>query len=216
MAPAKTVATPAAARPLRRDAELNLERILAAAESIFAEHGFEASMEQVAAAAGVGIGTLYRRFPDKESLVVAVVEMAGQRSRQLALSVLAECPPEDGIFEFMRRCLATPSLGALVACSPRAAATHASLVALVAPTVDRLLVAARAAGAIRPDVTFSDIVVILVAIRSVGERCGEVGPQQSERHLELLIDGLRATASVLPHRPLTRSQLDALLVRKRD
>ena len=60
------------------------------------------------------------------------------------------------------------------------------------------------------------IVVILVAIRSVGERCGEAGRQQSERHLELLIDGLRATDSTLPHRPLTRSQLDALLVRNRD
>ncbi len=70
-------------RPLRRDAELNLERILRAAEDVIAESGLGASMEQIAARAGVGVGTLYRRFPNKESLVVAVFEMAGQRSRQL-------------------------------------------------------------------------------------------------------------------------------------
>jgi AcrR family transcriptional regulator len=203
-------------RPLRRDAEQNLGRILTAAENVFAEYGFEASMEQVATVAGVGVGTLYRRFPDKESLVVAVVEMAGQRSRELARSVLAECSPEDGIFEFMRRCLATPSLRALIARSPRVAATHASLVALVAPPVDRLLAGAKAVGAIRSDVTFSDIVVSLMAVRFVGERCGEVGRRQVERHLELVIDGLRATDSALPHRPLTRGQLDDLLGRDRD
>jgi AcrR family transcriptional regulator len=203
-------------RPLRRDAEQNLERILGAAEDVFAAHGFEASMEQVAARAGVGVGTLYRRFPDKETLVVAVVEMAGQRSQELARRVLNECAPEVGIFEFMRRCLATPSLRALIARSPRVAASHASLVALVAPSVDLLLSRAKSAGAIRPDVTFSDIVIVLMSVRTVGDRCAEaeVGRQQAERHLHLLMDGLRVTGlTSLPHRPLTRGQLDDLLTR---
>jgi hypothetical protein len=141
--------------------------------------------------------------------------MAGRRSQSLARSVLAECSPQEGIFEFMRRCLRTPpSLRALVARSPRLAETHRSLVAQVAPSVERLIVNAKAAGTLRSDVTFSDIAVVLMSVRSVGDRGGAAGAQQAERHLQLLMDGLRATDSVLPQRPLSRSQLNELLVRE--
>jgi len=198
-------------RPLRRDAELNLERILVAAQDVFAEGGYDVSMEQIATRAGVGVGTLYRRFPNKESLLAAIVETAGGRARQLAETVLAECAAEQGIFEFMRRCVGIPSsLRALVSLSPRLAETHLTMVALIAPPVDRLLARARAAGAIRADVTFSDIAVILMSVRSVEDRCGE---KQGERHLQLLIDGLTPTTSALPHRPLPRAVLDELLIR---
>ena len=61
-----------AARPLRADAERNRQRIVDAARSLFAERGVEVSVEDIAATAGVGIGTFYRRFPDRESLVEAV------------------------------------------------------------------------------------------------------------------------------------------------
>ena len=110
-----TVAEPTLAeppsRPLRRDAELNLERILAAAQDVFAESGFDASMEQIANRAGVGVGTLYRRFPNKESLVLAIMEMANRHSEALVHDVLAHAAPAEGIFEFMRRCVGlAPSL----------------------------------------------------------------------------------------------------------
>jgi AcrR family transcriptional regulator len=204
-------------RPLRRDAELNLERILAAAQDVFAENGFDASMEQIANRAGVGVGTLYRRFPNKESLVVAIMELAGARSQLLVDEVLADATPAEGIFEFLRRCVGIPpSLRALVSRSPKLAETHLTMVAVLAPSINRLLSNAKAAGAVRPDVTFSDIAVILMSVRSVEDRCGELGPQQGQRHLQLLIDGLRVTGSgsTLPHRPLTRAQLDDLLVRE--
>ncbi len=209
-------------RPLRRDAELNLERILVAAQDVFAEHGFEASMEQIAARAGVGVGTLYRRFPNKESLVSAVLEMAGQRSQTLAREILADATPAEGIFEFMRRCVGmSPNLRALVSRSPELAQTHVSMVERLAPTVNRMIANAKAAGVLRDDVTFSDIAVILMSVRSVEDRCGgrgrrgsggKLGAQQGERHLQLLIDGLRVTNSALPHRPLSRAQLGELLV----
>jgi AcrR family transcriptional regulator len=204
-------ATASPSRPLRRDAELNLERILVAAQDAFAEGGCDVSMEQIATRAGVGVGTLYRRFPNKEILLAAIVETAGARARQLAETVLAECAPAAGIFEFMRRCVGIPSsLRALVSLSPRLAETHLTMVALIAPPVDQLLARARAAGAIRTDVTFSDIAVILMSVRSVEDRCGE---KQGERHLELLIDGLAPTTSTLPHRPLSRAVLNELLIR---
>jgi AcrR family transcriptional regulator len=204
-------------RPLRRDAELNLERILAAAQDVFAESGFDASMEQIANRAGLGVGTLYRRFPNKESLVLAIMELASQRSEALVHDVLAHATAAEGIFEFMRRCVGlAPSLRALVSRSPQLAETHLTMVDTLAPSVNRLLANAKGAGSIRADVTFSDIAVILMSVRSVEDRCGgELGPQQGQRQLQLLIDGLRNTApeSTLPHRPLTRAQLGSLLVR---
>jgi AcrR family transcriptional regulator len=209
-----------APRPLRRDAELNLERILVAAQDVFAESGYEASMERIAQRAGVGVGTLYRRFPNKESLVVAIMEMAGQRSAELVAEVLENATAAEGIFEFMRRCVGLPaSLRALVSRSPHLAETHLAMVESLATPVTRLLTNAKAAGSIRTDVTFSDVAIILLSVRAVEDRyevseaAARVGRQQGERHLQLLFDGLRATGSVLPHRPLSRAQLYDLLVR---
>jgi AcrR family transcriptional regulator len=205
-------------RPLRRDAELNLERILVAAQDVFAESGYEAPMERIAQRAGVGVGTLYRRFPNKESLVVAMMEMAGQRSLELASEVLENATPAEGIFEFLRRCVGLPaSLRALVSRSPYLAEAHRAMVDSLATPVTRLLANAKAAGSIRTDVTFSDIALVLLSVRAVEDRYGageasaKMGRQQGERHLQLLFDGLRATDSVLPHRPVPRSQLYDLL-----
>jgi AcrR family transcriptional regulator len=198
-----------------------------AAQDVFAESGFEASMERIANRAGVGVGTLYRRFPNKESLVVAIMEMASRRSAELVEEVLEKSTAAEGIFEFMRQCVSLPSsLRALVSRSPRLAETHLAMVERLAAPVTRLLTNAKAAGSIRTDVTFSDIAVVLLSVRAVEDRCvvgaaGEaseanekIGRQQGERHLQLLFDGLRVNDSVLPHRPLSRAQLYELLVRE--
>src|SRR3974390_1691711 len=91
-------------KPLRRDAELNLARILTAARDVFAEHGYEASMDQIAARAQVGIGTLYRRFPAKADLCAAVIDAATERTRRIAHEVLLEVSPGEAVFEFVRGC----------------------------------------------------------------------------------------------------------------
>jgi AcrR family transcriptional regulator len=213
--------TQASPRPLRRDAELNRERIVAAAHDVFAESGFDASMERIANRAGVGVGTLYRRFPNKERLVIAIMEMVSGRTRQLADKVLKTTVPAEGIFEFLRLSVAMPSsLRALVARSPRLAEAHLAMVETLAGPVTTLIEEAKEAGSIRADVTFSDIALILLSVRAVEDRwdarCldGKLGRQQGERYLQLLIDGLRVKDSVLPHRPLSRAQLDDLLVRE--
>jgi len=211
----------ASPRPLRRDAELNRERIVAAAHDVFAESGFEASMERVAHRAGVGVGTLYRRFPNKEGLAIAIMEMVSGRTRQLVDEVLRTASPAEGIFEFLRQCVAMPSsLRALVARSPRLAEAHLAMVETLEAPVTTLIEDAQAAGFLRGDVTFGDIALILLSVRGVedrwdaGEADAKLGRQQGERHLQLLIDGLRVTDSALPHRPLSRAQLDELLVRE--
>src|SRR5215207_11651643 len=71
-------------RPLRADAERNRARILAAAAEVFAERGLDVSLDDIAAHAGVGVGTVYRRFPDKEALIDALCEDKIDRAVALA------------------------------------------------------------------------------------------------------------------------------------
>lgn len=90
-------------RPLRADAQRNLERITASARALFAERGAGAQMEDIAAHAGVGVGTLYRRFPTKESLMTALVRERFQEFGVIAAEVEAEASPADALFLVMRR-----------------------------------------------------------------------------------------------------------------
>jgi AcrR family transcriptional regulator len=199
-------------RPLRRDAELNLTRILAAARDVFAEHGYEASMEQIAGRAGVGVGTLYRRFPNKAELVSAVIEAASRRTEEIARSVLADCPAADGVFAFLRQCIAVPSCWRLIASrAPWTDDTTSSSLARIAPLVDTLLDRAREAGAIRSDVVFTDLAVVLMSVRAVADLCDPQVPSSSARYLELVFDGLRPGAPAWTHGPMTVTELNAVL-----
>ncbi len=201
-----------ASRPLRRDAELNLARILVAARDVFAEHGYEASMEQVAGRAGVGIGTLYRRFPNKGELLSAVVEAASQRTQQIAEDVLAESSPADGVFEFLRRCIAAPSCWRVIASrTPWTDDTTNSALSRVAPVVDTLLANARGAETIALDVTFTDLALVLMSVRAVADLFDPHVPSGSARFLELVMDGLRPGAAPLRTAPITLEELSAVL-----
>ena len=90
-----------AARPLRADAERNRQRILDAAKTLFAERGVDVSVEEIAAAACVGIGTFYRRFPDRESLVEAVFETKMEQVVQAARDALEIEDPWDAFRTFV-------------------------------------------------------------------------------------------------------------------
>jgi AcrR family transcriptional regulator len=90
-------------RPLRADAQRNLERIVTSARTLFAERGAQAQMEDIAAHAGVGIGTLYRRFPTKESLMTALVRERFQEFTVIADEVERTTDPADALYAVMRR-----------------------------------------------------------------------------------------------------------------
>ena len=86
-------------KPLRADAERNRRRILVAADELFAARGLEASLDDVAAAAGVGVGTVYRRFPDKDALVDALFEDKIREVESIARAAL-EIQDEWGAFSW--------------------------------------------------------------------------------------------------------------------
>ena len=197
-------------RPLRRDAEVNLSRILVAARDVFAEHGYEASMEEIALRADVGVGTLYRRFPNKADLLDAVVEAALLRQRQIAEAVLTEVAPEEGVFEFVRRSIAVPSCWRATISAPPWRTSGTGL-GQTAPLLQEILDRSQQAGSVRPDVEVADIVVVLMAVRSIADVCDSKSSKPSLRFLELLLDGLRPGHAAPAHDPLTIAQLDRIL-----
>jgi AcrR family transcriptional regulator len=197
-------------RPLRRDAEVNLSRILIAARDVFAEHGYEASMEEIAMRADVGVGTLYRRFPNKADLLDAVVEAAQVRKRQIAETILADVAPGDGVFEFVRRCIAVPSCWRATISAPPWRTSGTGL-GQTAPLLQEILERSQQAGSVRPDLQVADIVVVLMAVRSIADVCDSKSSKPSLRFLELLLDGLRPGHAAPSHDPLTIAQLDRIL-----
>lgn len=199
-------------RPLRRDAEVNLARILVAARDIFAEYGYDASMEQIASRADVGVGTLYRRFPNKADLFAAVVDAATVRMRQIADEVLAEVTPAAAIFEFIRRCVATPSCWRAVTTRRPWSGTEADrALAALLPKIGRILAESQKAGAARDDIVPTDVVVALMSVRALADLCDKDAPGTSHRFLELTLDALRPGHQSLLPAPMTTKQLGQVL-----
>jgi AcrR family transcriptional regulator len=194
-------------RPLRRDAEENLGRILSAARDVFAEQGYEASMEAIATRADVGVGTLYRRFPTKADLFGAVSLAARERVRQIAEEVLANVADEEAAFEFVRRCIAQPSVWRATISPPPWGSTHRTWLTQLAPLLADIVNRTKDAGTLRADVEITDIVVALKAVRVIADLCDTPGSKPSLRFLELTLDGLRPGTDALAHPPLTLGQL---------
>jgi AcrR family transcriptional regulator len=170
---------------LRSDARRNLERVLDAAADVFAASGPDASIDEIARRAGVGHGTVFRRFPTKDDLIYAVVERHVTRMRALAEEALASDDPGEAFFEFARRVaelnMRTPGLHrCVVRCEEKPGAAE----------LDRLLgkIVARAqrAGAVRADVKPVDVKLL---VRSA---LTSAPPGQWRRYLEVVLDGLRA------------------------
>jgi AcrR family transcriptional regulator len=152
-------------RPLRADAVRNRARVLQAAEQVFAEQGAGAGMDEVAAAAGVGVGTLYRHFPTKDALVAAVLIARLEQLAEVSQAYLGADRPGDALFEFLGRFVETSKTKQDLVDAMTTGADHDEL--FVAPAtavferlsalVDQLLKAAQAAGEVRSDVTAADV-----------------------------------------------------------
>jgi AcrR family transcriptional regulator len=189
-------------RQPRADARRNVERLVAAARTAIAEVGVEASAHEIAARAGVGIGTFYRRVPSREALLLAVLGEVLAEVAEAADRALADPDPWHGLCEFAAAYvgLRTESCGIGEALG---GACGESLDQALAELRDRfraLVERAREAGLVRPDVAWQDVPFLLAAVatgrNTLGLRAGE---DQWRRTLTVLLDGLRSTApSPLP------------------
>jgi AcrR family transcriptional regulator len=195
-------------RPMRSDALKNRERLLVAAGQVFEEKGLDASVADVARAAGVGMGTLYRRFPSKEALIEALVTEVLEATIAMAEEA-ATLPDGTGLEHFLQASSAYQAehLG----CLPKLWSSDHSLVRTARTLIAGLLADAQAHGRVRLDLKSTDVSLVLWSIRGVLETTGSNAPEAWKRHLDLLVAGMRPTEAELAHRPLSQNQVDRIL-----
>jgi AcrR family transcriptional regulator len=208
------VAPPTApARPQRRDAQRNRERILAATREAFRERGLDVGVDEIARRAGVGMGTLYRHFPTKDALIDAIVHARFDELTDSVEEALEAPDAWDGFVAFLHAAtdLQAADRGFKDALAARGRDERGVKVArrrlhtAIAALVERT----QAAGALRSEVTTEDVIVLLWATARIVERTAEVAPTQVRRFLALHLDGLRAGAAQQPLDvpPLTSRQV---------
>ncbi|WP_082500426.1 MULTISPECIES: TetR/AcrR family transcriptional regulator [unclassified Nocardioides] len=185
-------------RPLRADAERNRRLILDAASAVFAERGLEAGFEEVARRAGVGVGTVYRRFPDRDDLIDAL--FARRLDELVALTARAgeREDPWEALVWFLEESVAAQScdrgLSEVLGDGLRGAERLERARERMQPAVGAVVARAQAAGLLRDDVAPLDLAVLSRAVSQIGT---EATPDLWRRYLAILLDGLRAR----PERP---------------
>jgi len=184
----------AGVRPLRADAQRNRERLLAAAMQAFAVEGEEVALESVAARAGVGIGTLYRHFPNRDALVVAAYQNEVDELCAAAADLLASVPADEALrawadrfadYIATKRAMGNALRSAAASDSPLFANTREQILG----ALRLLLTAGVGDGTLRADVAPSDVIRVINGIWYLPD-----GPEWRDsvgRMLDLVIDGLR-------------------------
>ncbi|MEU6036544.1 helix-turn-helix domain-containing protein [Actinomadura sp. NPDC047616] len=185
-----------AGRRLRADARRNRARILAAAEEVFAEKGESASTEEVAARAGVAIGTVFRHFPTKRDLLAAIMKELRTRLVDEAAALSADAGPAAAFFDYfafmVERAARVRTVLGLLAAEGMGAEPGDQIRALE-QVVGELLEAAQRAGAVRSDVALDEVMAILTATCQ-GALHGAWDDDLRRRTLGIVFDGLRPRA----------------------
>jgi AcrR family transcriptional regulator len=188
-----------APRRLRADAQRNAEALLEAAKTVFGTSGVDAPAKEIADLAGVGVGTLYRHFPQRSDLVKAVFQHEVDACADAAPALAATHQPAEALTQWLRRYtgfVATKQglAPALHSGDPAYGALPGYFMQRLGPALGSLLEAAAATGEIRDDVVPEDL------LRAVANLClpaADQGVAYSQRMVALLIDGLRYGAPAI-------------------
>ncbi len=186
-------------RPLRADAERNRQLVLDAARQAFADHGLGVRLDEIAELAGVGVGTVYRRFKDKDALVAALFEEQIAGVIDLAEEALATCPDGTGLRWFLEhtadamaedrgllQILTSPQATA----EPLAEATRKRL----EPLLSDLLRRAADAGQVRDGIVHDDMAIVLLVLSAVVDATAQARPGLRQRYARLILDALEPGA----------------------
>jgi AcrR family transcriptional regulator len=184
-------------RPVRADAQRNTDALLEAALAVFATSGVDAPVRDIAVRAGVGVGTVYRHFPQRSDLVAAVFRHEVDACADAAPVLAAEHGPGDALARWMQRYAAFIATKrglatALHSGNPAFDTLPAYFQKRLLPAFRTLLEAAAAAGEVRADVEPDDL---LGAVASLCMQTHDDGPAHARRMVALLVDGLRYGAS---------------------
>ena len=206
---------PPPTRRKRKDAVQNRQRIMDAARELFARHGFGATLDEVAAFAELGVGTVYRHFPNKSAVINALFEESAERLVELARAGAAAEDAWEGFVGFMvgvaelqttdrgMRDLMLTAQGGF----ERGQLLRDRLQPVIRPLVDR----AKAQGALRPDFDDQDFPVLQLMLAAVFEFTSAAAPDAWRRYLILMIDALctrREAPRPLPHPSLDDAEIE--------
>lgn len=205
-------------KPLRADAERNRQRILDAARELFAQYGLGVTLNDIAHHAGVGVGTVYRRFPDKQQLIEDLFDQQLERLVAMMQEALADPDAWHGLTRFMTSALelqATDRGFKEVALgSERAIAHGGRLRARMLPMAAQLIERARQEGQLRKDFAPQDIPITQLMIGAVIDAARDVQPDLWRRYLEIFLQGIRAHPTApapLATAPVTPDQAQQVL-----
>ncbi|MBT2498553.1 TetR/AcrR family transcriptional regulator [Agromyces sp. ISL-38] len=211
---------------LRKDAALNRARLLDAGREVFAERGLDATLNDVAHRAGVGVGTAYRRFANKEDLIDAIRCQQDNELEAILNESLATDDPWDALVHYLEKSIALHvadrGMAELLTGRRVRPEMNDHSRSRLAPVVNRVAERARQAGVIRADATGPDLIFIQIACISISAvvRDGpaiEEGDSSTDlyrRYLWVMLDGLkrqRNSVATLPVEALTTAQLHILL-----
>jgi AcrR family transcriptional regulator len=195
-------------RVLRADARRNREAVLVAARHAFANRGSTCQMEDIARTAGVGVGTVYRHFPNKEALLDALIATRFETLAEETAKALERDDPWEAFCDLMRFSARLQAddrgLSEMLASRPlvgEAAAAKSGLVDLS----DKLMRKAQKAGKMRKDLMVEDIPTMICGLSAVtGAADGSLSAMNWERFLEVMLDGMRAPGSAKLPAPRAR------------
>ena len=209
---------------LRRDAERNRQLILTAARELFAERGLGVTLNDVAHYAGLGVGTVYRRFPDKGQLIDALFEQRLEEIVRMLKDSLEDPDPWHGLTDFLERVLDKQAkdrglkevlMGLAPGSAERITKSRATLHPLAAELVERAV----QAGAVRPDSEPQDFGILQLMVGAVIDAGRDVAPDLWRRYLAIMLQGLRAQPApleALPRAAVTPEGMDAVLMAARN
>jgi AcrR family transcriptional regulator len=205
-------------KPLRRDAERNRQRILDAAVELFEQRGLDVSLNDIAHHAGVGVGTVYRRFPDKAQLIESLFEQKLEEIVALMHEAVADPDPWRGLTGFFERSLELQSknsgLNELVLNNPEGFDRMGRIRSRLMPLGIQLVQRARASGQLRSDFEPQDLPIVQLMLRPLIDGAREIDPGLWRRYLQIFIQGLRADPqppAPLSQPPLSHDDVDAVM-----
>ena len=189
---------PVEERQLRADAERNRKRLLEAAQALFRERGLDVGVAEIAEAAAVGRGTLFRNFASKEDLIEAIVAERMQEAATAGEALLGSDDPGSALFEFLAQMLGRQQLDRALfealdetwLCKDVIRPAHAA----VFDVLERLLRRAQDVGAVREDVGAMDLLMMFKGACAAAASFGHMDSSVIERHLDLI----RASVTMVP------------------
>jgi AcrR family transcriptional regulator len=181
---------------MRADALRNLDAVLDAARALFAERGIDVPVDEIARAAGLGIGTVYRRFPTKDALVAAVVDRGADELGAAATAASRARDPGPAFFGFVREAAAVMARDRAVLAIARTRGERredrSPAVARLFAAVEVLLARVQEAGVVRPGITAEDLSALLSGVGHAANEGGRPSPDGLARYVAVVVDGLRA------------------------